>query len=442
MEKNLFIETYGCQMNIADSEVIASILSDKGYNTVTEIARADLILINTCSIRENAEIRIWNRLKELRHLKKKNRKLIVGLTGCMAERLKEKIIDNEEVIDIVAGPDAYRDLPALISEAESGRKAVNVVLSPCETYSDINPVRLDKSGVSAFVSIMRGCNNMCSYCVVPYVRGAERSRDPDSIMEEIRRLTEAGYREVTLIGQNVDSYKWISGSKVTEFHDLIKDVADRDPLLRVRFTTSHPKDISEDLLWTIASKENICKHIHLPVQSGSNRILKLMNREYTREYYLAKIEAVRKIIPGCAVSTDIITGFCTETEEDHNETLSLMKLAEFDFAYMFMYNERPGTRAARKMKDDVADNIKTRRLNEIVSLQNFLSEKSKRKDIGKVFEVLVEGFSKRSNEFLTGRTSQNKVAVFPGNDKKKGDYVRVMIEKCTSATLKGRIIEH
>jgi tRNA-2-methylthio-N6-dimethylallyladenosine synthase len=440
MRKNLYIETYGCQMNIADSEVIASIMTENGFNLVKDITQAGIILINTCSIRENAEQKIWNRLKEIRDLKKKNRKLIVGLTGCMAERLKEGLLDREQIIDIIAGPDAYRDLPALTKEAENGRKAVNVKLSRCETYSDISPLHQDNCGITAFIAIMRGCNNMCAYCVVPYVRGAERSRDPESILKEAGDLAKKGFREITLLGQNVDSYKYISGDHLTDFHHLIEKVARTDSLLRIRFTTSHPKDISEELLRTIARNKNICKHIHLPVQSGSSRILKLMNREYTREDYMSRIEAIRNILPGCSVSTDIITGFCTETEEDHEDTLSLMKWAGFDFAYMFRYSERPGTRAARRLKDDVPEEIKIKRLNEIIALQNSLSEKSKRNDVGKAFEVLVEGFSKRSEDFLTGRTSQNKVAVFPGENKKKGDYVRVLIEDCTSATLKGRII--
>jgi len=440
MSKNLYIETYGCQMNIADSEVIASIMTENGFSLVRDITQAGIILINTCSIRENAEQKIWNRLKEIRNLKKKNRKLIVGLTGCMAERLKEELLSREQIIDIIAGPDAYRDLPALAKEAENGRKAVNVQLSRCETYSDISPFYQESNGISAFIPIMRGCNNMCAYCVVPYVRGAERSRDPESILKEAGDLAGKGFREITLLGQNVDSYKYISGDHITEFNHLIEKVAETDKLLRIRFTTSHPKDISEELLRTIARYENICKHIHLPVQSGSSRILKLMNREYTREDYMSRIEAIRNILPGCSVSTDIITGFCTETEEDHEETLSLMKWAGFDFAYMFKYSERPGTRAARRLKDDVPEEIKIKRLNEIIKLQNSLSEKSKRNDVGKVFEVLVEGFSKRSEDFLTGRTSQNKVVVFPKEDKKKGDYVRVIIGGCTSATLKGKMI--
>ncbi len=435
-----YIETYGCQMNIADSEVIASVMTENGFNMVQDITQAGIILINTCSIRENAEQKIWNRLKELRNFKKKNRKLIVGLTGCMAERLKEELLSREQIIDIIAGPDAYRDLPSLAKEAVNGRKAVNVKLSRCETYSDIFPLHKESGGISAFISIMRGCNNMCSYCVVPYVRGAERSRDPESILKEAGTLVKKGFKEITLLGQNVDSYKYNSGDHTTDFHHLIEMVARIDSSIRIRFTTSHPKDISEELLKTIARYENICKHIHLPAQSGSSRILKLMNRDYTREDYMSRIEAIRNILPGCSVSTDIITGFCTETEEDHEETFSLMEWAGFDFAYMFKYSERPGTRAARRLKDDVPEEIKIKRLNEIIKLQNSLSEKSKRNDVGKVFEVLSEGFSKRSEDFLTGRTSQNKVVVFPKEDKKKGDYVRVIIEGCTSATLKGKMI--
>ena len=412
----------------------------KGFKPAAEINDADLILINTCSIRENAEQRIWNRLKSIKHLKKKNKSLVVGLIGCMAERLKEKIFETEQLVDIIAGPDAYRELPLLVAEAESGHKAVNVLLLREETYSDIAPVRIASDGVSAFVSIMRGCNNMCAYCVVPYVRGPERSRDPDSVLREVRNLFDAGYREVTLLGQNVDSYSWISGGYVTGFPELIERVATVDPSLRVRFSTSHPKDISDSLLKTMARFENICKHIHLPAQSGSSRILKLMNRDYTREGYMARIESIREILPGCAISTDMITGFCTETIEDHKESLSLMEWAQFDFAYMFKYSERPGTRAARRFKDDVPEEIKKARLNEIISLQNKLSAKSKKSDLGKVFEVLTEGLSKRSHEFLTGRTSQNKVVVYPKENKKKGNYVNVLIEKCTSATLIGKII--
>jgi len=440
MSKKVYIETYGCQMNVADSEVVVSILSEAGYEPTENIKDAVLILINTCSIRENAEQRIWGRLKAISHLKKQKNDLKIGIIGCMAERLKEKLIETDHVVDMVVGPDAYRELPLLVSEAEAGHKAVNVILSPEETYADISPVRMDKNGVSSFVSIMRGCNNMCAYCVVPYVRGAERSRDPGSILKEVRDLFEMGYREVTLLGQNVDSYNWDNNAEIVGFPELLENVALINPLLRVRFSTSHPKDISDELLHTIARNRNICKHIHLPAQSGSSRILKLMNREYTREWYMDRVNAIHSIIPDCSLSTDMITGFCTETEEDHKESLSLMEWTGFDFAYMFKYSERPGTRAARKYKDDVAESVKSERLSEMISLQNKLSAISKKNDISMVFDVLIEGFSKRSAEFLSGRTSQNKVVVFPGGDYKKGDYVRVLIERCTSATLIGKCI--
>jgi tRNA-2-methylthio-N6-dimethylallyladenosine synthase len=437
MTKKVYIETYGCQMNVADSEVVVSILSEAGYESTDVIDNADLILINTCSIRDNAEQRIWGRLTAIGHLKKRKKNLKIGIIGCMAERLKEKLIETEKLVDIVVGPDAYRELPILVAEAESGHKAVNVLLSKEETYADISPVRMDKNGVSSFVSIMRGCNNMCSYCVVPYVRGAERSRNPESIVKEIKELANMGYREVTLLGQNVDSYKWAENNLLYSFHELIEEVAVTNPLMRVRFSTSHPKDISDELLRTIASHENICKHIHLPAQSGSSRILKLMNREYSREWYLDRINAIHDIIPDCALSTDMITGFCTETEDDHKQSLSLMEEVGFDFAYMFKYSERPGTKAARKYKDDVPENTKAERLSEMIALQNKISAQSKRNDIGKVFEVLIEGYSKRSDKYLSGRTSQNKMVVFHSGEYKKGNYVKVLIERCTSATLIG-----
>ncbi len=427
-------------MNVADSEVVASILKDSGFTTTENINDAGLILINTCSIRDNAEQRIWGRLKEMGHLKKKNRDLKIGIIGCMAERLKEKLLETEQLVDIVVGPDAYRELPALVAEAEEGHKAVNVLLSREETYADISPVRMDKNGVSSFVSIMRGCNNMCAYCVVPYVRGAERSRDPESVLREVYDLFGMGYREVTLLGQNVDSYSWKKDSEDTGFPQLLEKVALISPQLRVRFSTSHPKDISDELLNTIARHDNICRHIHLPAQSGSSRILKLMNREYTREWYMDRVSDIRRIIPECAISTDMIAGFCSETEEDHKASLSLMEWAVYDFAYMFKYSERPGTKAARKYKDDVPEKVKSERLTEMITLQNKLSSKSKRHDVGKVFEVLIEGDSKRSSVYLSGRTSQNKVVVFPASGLKKGDYVKVKIERCTSATLIGEII--
>jgi tRNA-2-methylthio-N6-dimethylallyladenosine synthase len=439
MSKKVYIETYGCQMNVADSEVVVSILKGAGYNPTEEINDAGLILINTCSIRDNAEQRIWGRLRAISHLKKKNKDLRIGIIGCMAERLKEKLLETEQLVDIVVGPDAYRELPILIAEAEAGHKAVNVLLSREETYADISPVRMDKNGVSSFVSIMRGCNNMCAYCVVPYVRGAERSRNPESIIKEVSDLYEMGYREVTLLGQNVDSYNWKNDNLLTGFPELLANVAMLNPQMRVRFSTSHPKDISDELLYVISRHNNICRHIHLPAQSGSSRILKLMNREYSREWYLDRVETIRTIIPECALSTDMITGFCTETESDHKESLSLMEQVEFDFAYMFKYSERPGTKAARKYSDDVPENIKSQRLSEMIALQNRLSARSKKHDVGKTFEVLIEGTSKRSEEFLSGRTSQNKVVVFPGDKHHKGEYVNVTIERCTSATLIGRL---
>jgi tRNA-2-methylthio-N6-dimethylallyladenosine synthase len=440
MSKKVYIETYGCQMNVADSEVVVSILASAGYEHTDNIKDAGLILLNTCSIRDNAEQRIWGRLKAISHLKKQKNDLKIGIIGCMAERLKEKLIETDQLVDIVVGPDAYRDLPSLIIEAGEGHKAVNVLLSREETYADISPVRMDKNGVSSFVSIMRGCNNMCAYCVVPYVRGAERSRNPESVLRELKELFDKGYREVTLLGQNVDSYNWKNANGIKEFPGLLEEVALINPLLRVRFSTSHPKDISDELLHTMARHKNICKHIHLPAQSGSNRILKLMNREYTREWYMDRINAIRTIIPECSISTDMITGFCTETPADHKESLSLMECAGFDFAYMFKYSERPGTWAARKLKDDVSETVKSERLSEMIALQNRLSANSKKSDVGMIFEVLIEGFSKRSAEYLSGRTSQNKVAVFIGGDFRKGEYVSVLIERCTSATLIGRCI--
>ena len=428
-------------MNVADSEVVVSILGNSGYILTDNINDAELILLNTCSIRENAEQRIWNRLDAIGAVKRNKPATVVGIIGCMAERLKEKLLESEKLVDLVAGPDAYRELPSLIGDAESGHKAVNVLLSGEETYSDISPVRMARNGVTAFISIMRGCNNMCAYCVVPYVRGAERSRNPESIVREAKGLFEKGYREVTLIGQNVNSYNWKEGDNILNFPGLLKIVATVDPLLRVRFSTSHPKDISDELLETIARYDNICKHIHLPVQSGSTRILKLMNREYTREWYIKRIKAIHQIIPDCSVSTDMIAGFCTETEEDHKESLSLMEWAGFDFAYMFKYSERPGTSAARKYPDDIPEEIKTRRLNEIIALQNRLSAKSKKADVGKIHHVLVEGTSKKSDDFLFGRNSQNKVVVFPEEGLNTGDYVSILVEKSTSATLIGKVVE-
>jgi tRNA-2-methylthio-N6-dimethylallyladenosine synthase len=434
----LFIETYGCQMNVNDSEIVVAILQQHGFQLTENIKEADTILINTCSIRDNAEQRVRGRLDVFKQLKKKKPSLVVGVIGCMAERLKNKLLEEEKVVDLIAGPDSYRDLPGLLSVAGSGQKAANVLLSREETYADISPVRLDANKVSAFISIMRGCNNMCAYCVVPYTRGAERSRDPKTILREAREVVEAGYREVTLLGQNVNSYSWKdeNGDKFN-FSKLLELVAGVSPLLRVRFATSHPKDISDELLYTIARVPNICKSIHLPVQSGSSRILKLMKRKYDREHYLERIHAIKNIIPGCSISTDIITGFCSETEEDHRETLSLMQEAGYDFAYMFKYSERSGTYAARHLKDDVAEGTKSGRLTEIINLQSRLSSVSKKNDVGKIVEVLVEGVSKKSDDELFGRTSQNKVVVFPKLNYKIGDYVNVEITGYTSATLKG-----
>lgn len=428
-------------MNVADSEVVISILTEKGFIPTGDIKEAELILINTCSIRDNAEQRIWGRLKSIGYLKRQNKELKIGVIGCMAERLKEQLLEKDQLVDLVVGPDAYRELPLLVTEAEAGHKAVNVLLSREETYADISPVRMDKNGVSSFVSITRGCNNMCAYCVVPYVRGAERSRNPESVLREVNELFDMGYREVTLLGQNVDSYKCDEFNRSIGFPELLSRVAAISPLLRVRFSTSHPKDISDELLHTIANNVNICKHIHLPAQSGSTRILKLMNREYSRDWYMDRINAIRSIVPGCSVSSDMITGFCTETEEDHKESLSLMEWVGFDFAYMFKYSERPGTKASRKYKDDIPEEIKSKRLDEMIKIQNRLSTISKKSDVGSIFEVLIEGYSKRSDLHLSGRTSQNKVVVFPGEGHKKGEYVMVKINKCTSATLFGEIVQ-
>ncbi len=440
-EGYVYIETYGCQMNVNDSEVVASILQANGYGITDTIEDADVILVNTCSIRENAETRIWGRLRVFAQQKKRKPSILIGVLGCMAKRVKDQLIEKEKLVDIVVGPDAYRELPILLRAASDGQKGINVLLSREETYADISPVRLDKNGVSAFVSIMRGCNNMCTYCVVPYVRGAERSRDPETIVREVHELINEGYREVTLLGQNVDSYNWINEhGERTDFSDLLELVAKIDPKLRVRFSTSHPKDLSDEVLYTMAMYENICNHIHLPVQSGSSRILELMNRGYSREYYLNRVSAIRRILPYASISTDIISGFSTETEIDHDLTLSLMQEVGYDFAYMFKYSERPNTKAARKMQDDVDEDTKSRRLTEIIDLQNSLSEKSKQSDIGKSFEVLVEGVSKKSEDHLYGRTSQNKVVVFPKQNARVGDYIFVKIKSSTSATLIGEIV--
>lgn len=442
--KKFYIESYGCQMNFSDSEIVAAILNESGFGATRDFEEADLILLNTCSIREKAEQTVRKRLTDLRTVKKNNPGALIGVLGCMAERLKSKLLEEEKLVDLVVGPDAYRTLPGLISGAEDGQKAVNVLLSREETYADISPVRLNSNGVSAFVSIMRGCNNMCAFCVVPFTRGRERSRDPWSILRECKELFDQGYREVTLLGQNVDSYYWMpesgQGETVT-FARLLELTAQIDPLLRVRFSTSHPKDITDEVLHTMARYDNICQYIHLPVQSGSTRILQLMNRTYTREWYLARVNRIRAIMPHCGISSDIIAGFCTETEEDHQDTLSLMEICGYDMSYMFFYSERPGTLAARRYKDDVPEEVKKRRLEEIVKLQNRLSLESNRKDLGKTFKVLIEGDSKRSAADWMGRNSQNKVIVFPKENHglNKGDYAMVTVYECTGATLMGKI---
>jgi len=448
--RKLYIESYGCQMNFSDSEIVASILMDQGFETTGDYKEADVIFINTCSIRENAEQRVRNRLKEFETAKNKNPGMIVGVLGCMAERLKAKFLEEEKLVDVVVGPDAYRDLPNLIEQVDEGSRAVNVLLSREETYADISPVRLNSNGITAFISIMRGCDNMCSFCVVPFTRGRERSRDPESIVREAQQLFEAGYREVTLLGQNVDSYKYTvlgteenpGGPEIIHFADLLALVAQVDPLLRVRFSTSHPKDITDEVLHTIARYNNICKYIHLPVQSGSSRVLKLMNRTYDRDWYMDRINAIRRIIPECGISTDVITGFCSETEEEHQETLSIMDYARYDYAYMFAYSERPGTLAAKRYEDDVPEEIKKRRLTEVVAKQREHSHERLLEQVGKVHTVLIEGFSKRSDEDYAGRNDQNAMVVFPVDPRYKvGDYVKVLGERCTSATLIGKIID-
>ena len=447
--KKLYIESYGCQMNFSDSEVVASIMSKKGYNTTRNIDDADVVLINTCSIRDNAEKRVRNRLTEFKKKKSDNPDMVVGILGCMAERLKKSLLEQEKLVDLVAGPDAYRDLPNLIDEVGTGQRAVNVLLSRDETYADISPVRLDKGGVSAFVTIMRGCDNMCSFCVVPFTRGRERSRDPQTIVQECTELFNNGYREVTLLGQNVDSYRWNITNKgeikdpnlpTVNFAQLMEMVAKVSPELRVRFSTSHPKDMTDDVLHAMAKYENLCNYIHLPVQSGNSDVLKRMNRGYSREWYLQRIEAIHKIIPDCAISTDVISGFCGETEAEHNDTLSLMDAVKYDFAYMFKYSERPKTLAERKFEDDIPDEVKSKRLSEIIDKQLKFSLASNQKRIGLVEKVLIEGESKRSNEHMCGRTSRNSMVVFPKGNGKKGQYVNVKITDCTSATLIGKEI--
>lgn len=450
--KTLYIESYGCQMNFSDSEIVASILSDQGYNTTDSLEDADLVLVNTCSIRDKAEQTVRKRLEKYNAVKREvNPKMKVGVLGCMAERLKEKFLEEEKIVDLVVGPDAYKDLPNLLEEVEAGREAVNVILSKDETYADISPVRLGGNGITAFVSITRGCDNMCTFCVVPFTRGRERSRDPYSIVNEVNELAEKGYKEVTLLGQNVDSYLWYGGGLKKDFHkasemqkatatnfaQLLEMVTLAQPKMRIRFSTSNPQDMTEDVLHTVAKYDNICNSIHLPVQSGSNRILKEMNRQHTREEYFALIDRVREIIPGCGISHDMIIGFPTETEEDHQDTLSLMKYVKYDFGFMFMYSERPGTLAARKLEDDVPEEVKKRRLTEVITLQREHSAYHTQKMVGKTVEVLIERESKKSDKNWSGRTPQNTVAVFPKENYKPGDFVNVKITDCTTATLQG-----
>ncbi|AQG78449.1 MiaB/RimO family radical SAM methylthiotransferase [Spirosoma montaniterrae] len=464
-KKRLYIESYGCQMNFADSEIVAAVMRNAGFATTSSADDADLIFLNTCAIRDNAEQKVRNRLKHLNALKRQKPELLVGMLGCMAERLKTKLLEEEKVVDIVAGPDAYRDIPKLVEEAESGHKAVNVFLSREETYADISPIRLNSNGVTAFVSIMRGCDNMCSFCVVPFTRGRERSRDPHSIVRECTDLFNQGYREVTLLGQNVDSYKWHPtpspsplgrgeesgwfaplpngeglGGGVT-FAGLLELVAQIHPDLRVRFSTSHPKDITDEVLYTMAQYDNICNYIHLPAQSGNSRVLKLMNRTYDREWYIGKIDRIREVLgEDCGISTDMISGFCTETEDEHQESLSLMDYVRYDYAYMFAYSERPGTLAAKKYPDDIPEDVKKRRLNEIIAKQLEHSAARNQRHIGQVQRVLIEGPSKRSDAELCGRNDQNKMVVFPGGNHRKGQYVNVLVTECTSATLRGTVI--
>ncbi|KOY85345.1 (dimethylallyl)adenosine tRNA methylthiotransferase [bacterium 336/3] len=462
-QRKLYIESYGCQMNFSDSEIVTSVMQDNGFDTTSNPENADLIFLNTCSIRDNAEQKIRHRLQHLNALKKKRPEMLIGVLGCMAERLKTKLLEEEKMVDIVAGPDAYRDLPKLVDQADDGSKAINVFLSREETYADISPVRLNSNGITAFVSIMRGCDNMCSFCVVPYTRGRERSRNPYSIIDECKNLFENGYKEVTLLGQNVDSYFWtdredlislktyqkaiekgenLEGLETINFAQLLEKVALVSPELRVRFSTSHPKDITDEVLYTMAKYDNICKYIHLPVQSGNTRVLEIMNRTYTREWYLDRVAAIRRIIgEDCGISSDMIAGFCTETEEEHQETLSLMEIVKYDFSYMFYYSERPGTPAEKKLEDDIDLETKKRRLSEIIAVQNKLSLERNQRDIGKVHKVLVEGYSKRSQEHLQGRNTANKVIIFPKKNYQKGDYVDVLVHECNSATLFGNAVE-
>lgn len=448
--KKLYIESYGCQMNFSDSEVVASIMNNEGFTTTRNVDEADVVLINTCSIRDNAEQRVRNRLTDFKKRKEEQPEMVVGILGCMAERLKKSLLEEEKLVDLVAGPDAYRDLPNLVEEVGTGQKAVNVLLSRDETYADISPVRLDKGGVTAFVTITRGCDNMCSFCVVPFTRGRERSRDPETIVKECQDLFNAGYREVTLLGQNVDSYRWNMTSKgeikdetkpTVNFAQLMEQVALVSPDLRIRFSTSHPKDMTDEFLEVMAKYENVCEYIHLPVQSGNTEVLARMNRGYSREWYLERIEAIKRIVPDCAISTDIITGFCGETDEEHADTLSLMDEVGYDFAYMFKYSERPKTLAERRFEDDVPDEIKTARLTEIIDKQLAHSHESHKKQVGQVQKILVEGPSKRNEAEYCGRNTRNSMVVFPRKNAEKGQYVNVKITSCTSATLLGEIVD-
>ena len=453
--RKLYIESYGCQMNFADSEIVSSILNENGFEATDDFKLADVILVNTCSIRDKAEQTVRHRLKQFNSVKKKRPEVIVGVLGCMAERLKEKLLEEEKIVDLIAGPDAYRDLPKLVEQVDDGQKAINTFLSREETYADISPVRLNSNGVTAFISIMRGCDNMCSFCVVPFTRGRERSRDPQSIIAEADDLFNNGYREITLLGQNVDSYKWspdasLKGKSQIEradkvelvnFAQLLEMVAAVNPELRVRFSSSHPKDITNEVLEVMKAHDNICKSVHLPVQSGSSRVLELMNRTYTREWYINRVDAIREILgDDCSISSDMITGFCSETEEDHQETLSMMDYVKYDFAYMFFYSERPGTLAAKQYPDDIPLEVKKRRLSEVIARQHKLALERNQLDLGKTYSVLIEGYSKKSKDDLQGRNSANKVVVFPAGDLQPGAYINVRIIKCTSATLSGEVV--
>lgn len=440
-KNHIYIESYGCQMNFADSEILASILTKEGYVMVKELTESDFVLINTCAIRDNAEQRIRKRIHELKATQKQRPWMKIGILGCMAERLQTTLLQEEDNVSFVVGPDAYRKMPEILALVSKGEKTASTELSTEETYSDIEPIRLNGNGISAFISIMRGCQNFCSYCVVPYTRGRERSRDPQTIVSEATKLFEQGYKEVTLLGQNVNSYRWKTDAEEVGFPQLMAMVAEISPLLRVRFATSHPKDLSDDLLKVMARYDNICKCIHLPVQSGSERMLKLMNRRYTPEWYLNRIEAIRQYLPDCSITTDVIAGFCTETEADHQDTLAMFRRVRYDYAYMFKFSMRPNTYAEKHLQDDIPDDVKTRRLEEIIALQGQIALENNRKDVGKVFEVLVEGTSHRSKEQLFGRNSQNKVIVFDRKNFQPGQYVKVKVTDCTAATLKGEAVE-